>query len=620
MTYKDRKHAKCKYKPALLATLATMTLGVSTFGSTSPAFAAENTANVQQAPTASATDAPVFKRESNGAITILKDKLFNIETLKAIGSLGGATLKQAWADSKVEGGNFNNTFRTLTMGSAALIPYGGVVISPLIGLLWPEDTTDAKNRLENLMKDISKQTHAQIESYDLETLGQKLDKLYKDLKEFEEIMNPNGKKLAKAPSIGDEAAAIRSKAEFIHNDFKELISESQKTSYKEAELPIFMVAATAHLNFLHYMELHGKDPKINYNDAGLKLAFLDPQRQARKDYLDYASSFAKKDVDSADQFVQKSIPEYLYKISNSDQWGASLLKSAMELTIKGMSEQLENTLNNSINNIAFKQILGIQSEWTMNQNGRTLYYDLKGQMQTGWKEISTSFATKYDRGLSSYPLSHESLKKLLPYSWYYFSPEKTDKFEKGEMYRDTTQTLPDGKTYKFDKDGICLNPDGETLTAYDVGLKDGTYKIVSKLDSSMLLDNDYGNNRLAKLNKDYTDQNESWVDGEKWILQYNKDKKAYKIINRKAPHDELAVNGKDDTVFATNDRKSNSDPTVDLRYWKMEDAGDGYVFIENLKTGRVLDVTGGNTAAGTSIQTYAKNSYDNQKFKFKKIN
>ncbi|WP_306702924.1 insecticidal delta-endotoxin Cry8Ea1 family protein [Bacillus cereus] len=171
------------------------------------------------------------------------------------------------------------------MGSAALIPYGGVVISPLIGLLWPEDTTDAKNRLENLMKDIAKQTNAQIGSYDLETLGQKLEKLYKDLKEFEQIMNPTGRKLASSPSVGDEAAAIRSKVEFIHDDFKELISESQKPSYKEAEFPIFMIAATAHLNFLHYMELHGKDPKINYNDKGLKLTFLDPQKQARKDLL-----------------------------------------------------------------------------------------------------------------------------------------------------------------------------------------------------------------------------------------------------------------------------------------------------------------------------------------------
>ncbi|MCU4946868.1 insecticidal delta-endotoxin Cry8Ea1 family protein [Bacillus cereus] len=463
MKYKNRAHAKRKYKQAILATVATMTLGVSTLGSTNSVFAAENTVSAQQASSASATDGPVFKRESNGAITVLKDKLFNIETLKAIGSLGGDTLKQAWADSKVEGGNFNNTFRTLTMGSAALIPYGGVVISPLIGLLWPEDTTDAKNRLENLMKDIAKQTNAQIGSYDLETLGQKLEKLYKDLKEFEQIMNPTSRKLASSPSVGDEAAAIRSKAEFIHDDFKNLISESQKPSYKEAEFPIFMIAATAHLNFLQYMELHGKDPKINYDDKGLKLTFLDPQKQARKDYLDYANKFAKPALDDSNKSVI-NIQDLVRKRNEaSNSFERSLRTTAINLVIQGVSQNLEKTLNKSINNVAFKQVLGIKSEWTLDQNGRTFYYDLKGEMQTGWKEISTSFATRLEveSNNAGNMFSKQWLKDQgLSYSRYYFSLEKTATFEKGEMYRDTTQTLPDGKTYKFDKDGKCLNPDG----------------------------------------------------------------------------------------------------------------------------------------------------------------
>ncbi|MBJ8025684.1 hypothetical protein [Bacillus cereus] len=42
MKYKNRKHAKRKYKKALLATVATMTLGVSTLGSTVSVFAVEN--------------------------------------------------------------------------------------------------------------------------------------------------------------------------------------------------------------------------------------------------------------------------------------------------------------------------------------------------------------------------------------------------------------------------------------------------------------------------------------------------------------------------------------------------------------------------------------------------
>ncbi|PHC35985.1 hypothetical protein COF09_30485 [Bacillus toyonensis] len=40
MKYKNRKHTKRKYKQALLATVATMSLGVSTLGSTAPVFAA----------------------------------------------------------------------------------------------------------------------------------------------------------------------------------------------------------------------------------------------------------------------------------------------------------------------------------------------------------------------------------------------------------------------------------------------------------------------------------------------------------------------------------------------------------------------------------------------------
>ncbi|WP_144489740.1 insecticidal delta-endotoxin Cry8Ea1 family protein [Bacillus thuringiensis] len=606
MKYKDRKNAKRKYKQTLLTTVAVMTLGVNTLGSTISVFADEKSTGVQQqqVPTTSTTDEPVFKRESNGAITVLKDKLFNIETLKAIGSLGGATLKQAWADSKVEGGNFNNTFRTLTMGSAALIPYGGVVISPLIGLLWPEDTTDAKNRLENLMKDISKQTHGQIESYDLETLGQKLDKLYKDLKEFEEIMNPNGRQLAKAPSVGDKAAAIRSKAEFIHNDFKELISESQKPSYKEAELPIFMVAATAHLNFLHYMELHGKDPKINYNDAGLKLAFLNPQKQARKDYLDYATGFAKKDVDIADQFAHKGIPDFLDKIHNSDRLGAPLVRYAMEGFIWTISDKLENTLNNSINNIAFKQILGIQSEWTMDKNGRTLYYDLKGQMQTGWKEISTSFATKYERGDSSYPLSHESLKKLLPYSWYYFSPEKTDKFEKGEMYRGTTQTI-NGKTYKFNKDGKCLNPNGEAIM-----LDDGIYQIAFSDAQSMVVDAyDSGSENLQlKRSADSAHQ--------QWIFNYIPEQQAYQISNKERPDQVLAGNtskGRTHNVLITkNEHKTE-------HYWKLEPTTDGYFKLINKQTRLGLAVRSANTHDGAEIIGSDYTGNNEQKFKLIKL-
>ncbi|HDR7455435.1 TPA: hypothetical protein QCX53_005621 [Bacillus cereus] len=120
-------------------------------------------------------------------------------------------------------------------------------------------------------------------------------------------------------------------------------------------------------------------------------------------------------------------------------------------------------MDKTINNIVFKQAANIKSEWTLDQNGRTFYYDLKGQMQTGWKEISSSFETRYGEIVRSYHMYKYPL--YMPNKLYYFSPQKTDKFEKGEMYRDTKQII-DGKEYQLDIDGICLNPDGGPITGW----------------------------------------------------------------------------------------------------------------------------------------------------------
>lgn len=485
MKYKDRKHAKRKYKQALLATVATMTLGVSTLGSAASAFAAENKANIQQARSASTTDEPVIKKEKDGSFTVLKDKIFSKKTLKAIGSLGGPTLKQAYADSQVDGGNFKNTFRTLAMGSAALIPYGGVVISPLIGLLWAEDQTAINNQLKELMNKIANQTHGQIAEFDKEGLGTELHDLKEKLEEFENLVNNKSSYYSNdqlTPKMNIQNKAIK-----LNDLFRTVIAHCQKPSYKDSELPMYIILSTAHMNFMNFIKEHGKS-LLHFDDKVLHDEFLAANKQKKytEEYVGYATSFAKKDLDSASTLVNKDIPWYLYqKLPNADALGTVIIKKLMRLSIQNMSTSLEETLNKSINNIAFKQAAGIKSEWTLDQNGRTLYYNLNGQMQTGWKEISTSFATKYDQGPNEdrdNPLTHESLKELIPYSWYYFSPEKTDKFEKGEMYSDTTQTLPDGKTYQFDLDGKCLNPDGGKPTGW-AHLKDG-YSYFSPADGT----------------------------------------------------------------------------------------------------------------------------------------
>ncbi|MEG7835321.1 hypothetical protein [Bacillus cereus] len=63
----------------------------------------------------------VFKVESDGMVKILNKKLFNDETLTAIGLLGGHGLKQVYTDGHLSNRNFNNIFRTLVIGTMALI-------------------------------------------------------------------------------------------------------------------------------------------------------------------------------------------------------------------------------------------------------------------------------------------------------------------------------------------------------------------------------------------------------------------------------------------------------------------------------------------------------------------
>ncbi|XKK34455.1 insecticidal delta-endotoxin Cry8Ea1 family protein [Bacillus sp. A17A.1] len=321
-----------------------------------------------------------------------------METLKAIGSLGGNTLKQAYADSQVDGGNFNNTFRTLAMGSAALIPYGGVVISPLIGLLWPADTTAEKNQLKKMMDNIAAQTHEQIGDFYIKTLKPKSLALMERLKRLEDSINDPSNKGGFYNS-GSVEETNRINAIGINNDFRKILADCQVDGFQQSGLPAYIIIATAHMNFLKFIEQHGKVSKLQFDTTSLKQEFLGHKDDWTKEYIDYVTSFAKKELDTTNQIEE--IVQNLQDKFNKDKLLAAISKNTIPSIIKGESQKLEETLNYSINNIAFKQAANITSEFTLNQNGRPLYYSPDGNMQTGWKEISTSFATKHDKGSST---------------------------------------------------------------------------------------------------------------------------------------------------------------------------------------------------------------------------
>ncbi|MGX5633473.1 insecticidal delta-endotoxin Cry8Ea1 family protein [Bacillus thuringiensis] len=589
MNYKDRTHAKRKYKKALLTTVATMTLGISTLGSTSSAFAAENSISSQQAPSTPATTSDVFKVEKDGTIKILKDKLFTTDNLKAIGSLGGSVLKQAYADAHTNNGNFNNTFRTLTMGATALIPYGGVVISPLIGLLWPENVDAQKNQIKKMMEELATMMDQKIEDYDLGTLKQQTKALMNDLQSFEDSIN--GRPLAKSPTAGSIEETRRTQALIINAKFKDIIQLCQKEDQKIAELPIFTIIATAHLQFLHFMEKNGQSPKIQFDDESLKTQFTNDIPKNAEDYINHVQQtyklgeqqFNKKMYDIAtntpssninntsEEEVMGKMQKYIFDLHPlTNGYGEKIKKMQDALAnYRKLRDDRNQYYKNTSNNKAF-QVAAI-GDWKQENNG-WYFIDTKGNKKTGWIQLGEKH--------------------------YYLSPSD------GKMVTGSVDIkTSDGRTgtYQFNSSGECTN--------YDTASPNGTYKIVYSKANKVV---DFGyDGKEHPVIWDYHDGK-----NQQWEFKYDAEKQAYQIINKDDGR-VLAYNtsGASDTALVTrNDQKPE-------HYWTLEDAGDGNVLLVNYANKKkVLDVYGEKTAGGSRLYVQDKLTNSNaQKFKLVKL-
>ena len=94
-----------------------------------------------------------------------------------------------------------------------------------------------------------------------------------------------------------------------------------------------------------------------------------------------------------------------------------------------------------------------------------------------------------------------------------------------------------------------------------------------------------------------------------WLLVYSDLKKAYQIRNATADRIITADDFKDE-VFAG---VENGD---DRQFWKITDAGSGYMYIESLAfSGKVLSVEGGSAADNTEVLCLRRTGANSQKFK-----
>ncbi|MEJ9251052.1 insecticidal delta-endotoxin Cry8Ea1 family protein, partial [Bacillus thuringiensis] len=449
MKYKDRTHAKRKYKQALLATVATMTLGVSTLGSTSSAFAEEKDTNATQqqntvqqksagtyyeaAPTnVSSIAAPLektiellknqkFANAEGKQVSIFDgNKYITPDFLKGSISTTGLLLKQIYSDAYSK--DFNNAARELSVSLVSLIPYGGSIASPILGLIWPENVDNSQ------MKKIEKLIGSKISEYDVNTLKAKYNTLVDRQTKYENSM------------VETDIAKDTRKTNAINADnaFIALINESNKKDLELAELPVYTTAAAAHITFLQAMQVQQTREKAgidsgtfnaNFNSQTNNLAdniatytkhIQDVYDKREKEIFEQIANIVKRfgGSESINIYNYETILTEKYNAIKANKSGSAGIERLKDDLIDAKSQcdelntELQKLYNETLGNEAF---LTVTKGHKVQENNKWYFIDTQGKKKTGWLQLG---------------------KK-----WYYFKPET------GDMV--TGKIDIDGKTYFF---------------------------------------------------------------------------------------------------------------------------------------------------------------------------
>lgn len=462
----------------------------------------------------------VFKVENDGVVKVLKEMLFDKDTLKSIASLGGNTLNQVYKDA-YHSNDFSGTLRTVVLGAVALIPYGGAFISQILGAVCPNNVEN--NQLKYVQDQINR-LDKKIEDLSAAILKSHYDTLLKELQTFERSVNSSDTSDVYY-STGDVYENRRWHARHINQKFKELIRDCNKELLQEKELPMYTTVATAHLLFLKFMEKNGKGPKVRFDNASFNEEFAHDIQTAAKEYrihIEYVyNQEAQRLREEMIAIAQKTRNVTgIYLVGNESRFDHAVEEVLKEMQAKynelwknfmrdGAASVLsgQNTIMNNLGKdiSAFIDKLNAKNKYYNATWGSTIFR-LIARIDTWIQESGKWYY--YDDNMS---LVHHTI-----YSggkWYYLSPEKSDKLEKGQMligwlslppsemaylmmlmavrneggkysgelaripelvkklknktwiYSSSngelvynTKRIIDGKEYEFDKFGICLNP------------------------------------------------------------------------------------------------------------------------------------------------------------------
>ncbi|PGZ42809.1 hypothetical protein COE56_30890 [Bacillus anthracis] len=578
----------------------------------------------------------------------------------------------------VNEGNINNAAKTLAVFGTSLIPYAGILISPLISFLWPE--LGGSKTLQKMRQEISDEIDTKIKdsfkTYDLTLLKKQIEPFFKRIQKFERLINGTiGIEYERSAysdmssnilSPGDYYAegtldqTARSEALAIASTFETIIASCTKdpsgllVDMDTWELPIYVLLATAHLQFLYFITKNGKkeeSEKIQFDDHTLKTYFSDPLKRKVVEYRDYIERTYEKGYK---QFVSKMEPlangsndrerlQFLehqinyYKYHNGPHTRDSGLLQKYENTLKKYKKliterdkYLEITINTKTFNMAvpgrwepradatWKNVFDVGAlipkyRW-LNDNNHYYYLDpyKEGLMKTGW------FLDKNEK-------------------WYYFNPQQGDpnhntSFAVGEMFANTSAVI-NRIRYHFDADGSCKDPySTDRVIVTSSALRDGTtYRIgvagtnnYSKPDVHQFLainehklDDTIRHPHYESISLFKENQADS---SQKWVAKFDSNKNAYQFVNQD-----------NDWVLAWNRLETGRNDTYvigapnlhkDEHYWILSPADNGLFYMQTYANqSDHLYLTQGYTNGGSPIDFPAVAPYgrDTLKVKFVEV-
>ncbi|XKK34192.1 insecticidal delta-endotoxin Cry8Ea1 family protein [Bacillus sp. A17A.1] len=261
MKYKNRKDAKRKYKQTLLATVATMTLGVSTLGSTASAFVEEKDQNVaQQQNTVQPQQGAEHGEPSESELVKLVTAEVN---RKSVSKMAATTMAEIIKYGNKGPDQLNDTLRALVMAGADFIPYGGMFVSQLINVMWP---TTSNNQLKELRAELIKYVKDAIDDEQSNFLSDDFAAIQKELEPLEKAINTKGSENS------DEYTKTQrgTQAKIINSAFNTLLTHAASDKHQITNLPLYTKVALAHLQFLKTLNSKAVMAKINVTDASLK--------------------------------------------------------------------------------------------------------------------------------------------------------------------------------------------------------------------------------------------------------------------------------------------------------------------------------------------------------------